>query len=237
MTILRSKAFWTITGTAATVAGASLYDKIECKRIRENFIAEAKVYGDQPFREGDHERKITVVQFSTDSEEAEAQRAIFKQYSADILTKAGVDYQCLEFVGSKLDKRYYELKDEKEIKEVADGQVPKESDENIKKPSIFSEFNFIKPMAQYWFVLQEAVPSGQDELQSQIYQEQFVKPLTTDFFTNGIVGLNCGSFRAILWGFHDAHKETPKIHVEPRMGMVNCEFPTSFFKRTYMVLP
>lgn len=224
MSILKSKAFWGFTGTAAAIVSAMEYDRQKTNAIRRAFSREAEQYGQVPLKEGDHERRITILRFAQDGERKESQQEIFHKYAAGLLSKAGVDYQLVEWTASKLDKRYYELKDEQEIKDLPDGQVPVES---AKKPPVFTEDNFIMPMAQSWF---NKATDSIDQMAGKICEENWVSPAAPSFFTDGIIASSPAVFRALLWAYHDANPVLPQ---QPRFGMINCDFSSGMMKRLY----
>lgn len=236
MSILKSKAFWALTGGATAVAGALTYDKWETKKARDQFKLEAQKHGEVPWREGDRERKISLVLFSADTESAQKQKEVFQKYSVDLLTKAGIDYQWVSLGAADLDKRYYQDLKEKEIREAPEGQLP--AAEEAKKGRVFDD-SFVRPMMRSWLLdLNSREPTEcrpySDGLKDQIFSESYVRPTSALFFTDGIVAMNPGTFRSLLWGFHDWFKDGHKPEdVEPTCALINCEFPTGMLKRMY----
>lgn len=230
MSLLKSKAFWAFSGVTGSIGAALTYDKLETDHIRRVFIEEAEKIGSAPLKDGEHERKISLLLFTENGETEQDLKDIFRKYSVDLLTKAGIDYQWIEFVGSRLDKTYYELKKEKEIKEIPDGEVPPM--EEKAKPAFFTSDNFIRPLVKSWFSA-ATVPQA-DEIQAKIQVDNFVQPVAPEFYTDGIVAMNPGTFRSMLWAYADSSATRSKGPV-PVFGMINCEFPTSFFKRLYYV--
>lgn len=234
MSILKSKAFWAFSGITGSIGAALTYDKIETDRIRREFIEEAEKIGSAPLKDGEHERKISLLLFTENGESEQDLKDIFKKYSVDLLTKAGIDYQWIESVGSRLDKTYYELKKEKDIKEIPDGEVPPVEEGSSAKPAIFTSDNFIRPLVKSWFSTSPAPQT--DEIQAKIQADNFVQPVAPEFYTDGIVAMNPGTFRSMLWAYADSSATRSKVPT-PSFGMLNCEFPTSFFKRLYYVSP
>lgn len=228
--LLRSKVFWAITASAGSIASTLTYDKLEAKKIRSAFIAEAAAFGEVPLKEGDRERKVNLVLFSEDSDAETRQQAVFRQYAVDLLTKAGIDYQLITFNAATLNKRYYQLKDEKEVKEIPNGQVPdNEAESKAKRPTIFTVDNFFGRMASSWFG-SKSQNSSSDEIDEKVKSEHWITPVSRAFFEDGIVALDPGSFRALLWAYNSG-----KTKPETCFGLINCDFPAGFFKRLYMV--
>lgn len=226
--LLRSKAFWGFTAIAGSIASALTYDKLEAKKIRSAFIAEAIALGAVPLKEGDRERKVNLVLFSEDGEAEDRQKAIFRQYAVDLITKAGIEYQWIGFNAASMHKRYYELKDEKEVKEIPNGQVPEEGESKAPRPTIFTADNFIGLMAASWFG--RPAPSPSDEVEATVRTENNVMPASKAFFEDGIVALDPATFRAILWAYSQA-----PARQDTAFGLINCDYPAGFFKRIYMV--
>ncbi len=223
MTILKSKAFWAASSATGTIASAMFYDKHQTKQIRKTFLDEASLVGEAPLCDGEHERKITLMIFADTDEDLERQKRIFNTFSVDLLTKAGVDYQMIEVVGLNMDKKYYEVKKEQEISQVRNGEVV--SKEDKVKPRIFSEDNFIKPMVSSWF---NPSPTIDDPIKRSVFEEHAIKPLVPEFYSDGVVGLNPGTFRSMIWGFASG-----PTTVKPHFGLIKCEFPSSFLKSLY----
>jgi hypothetical protein len=240
--ILRSKAFWGITSAAGGIAAAVTYDNIRIKEFREGLLAEASEFGSMPST-GDQERKVSLVLFATDSEDLKNQKALFRKYSVDLLTKAGIDYQLIELDASQLDKKFYKDWEAYQI----DHDCVVEEPADAAKPKVFFANNLLRPMMGKWVhqlnpwsrpIPAQPEVEPKDKILQKIREETHITPISERFFEEGLVALSAESFRALLWGYADWKSLNMTKHRKetiPNVGLVNCDFPNSFLNRIYYV--
>lgn len=236
MTVLKSKTFWAITGAAGTAASALGYDKYETRNITQELLEEAALIGMQPSNEDEPDRRISLIIFGQNKESIHRQKALFRDFSVKLLTRAGVDYQWVEFDGAELDKKYYKLKEDEEVQELPDGKMP-ENETKI-KPSIFDENMVIESMMNRWM---NRLNNGNvhqtelDPIRSTVLDESIIDPADQSIFTDGVISTNVATYRAIMSAFK-GWKSRQSPLVEPNFGLINCEYPSTFLWRLYWVL-
>jgi hypothetical protein len=90
--IWKSPTFWAFAGVSGGVASGAAYDRFKAKQLTEEFMTQARQYGQKPLYEGQHPPCLSLFALAPDSDASEAIRSLFKQYAVKILTAAGVDY-------------------------------------------------------------------------------------------------------------------------------------------------
>ncbi len=90
--IWKSSKFWAFVGVSGSFAGGIAYDRFNAKQLFDEFMAEARKYGQLPILEGQQPQCISLFALTADSDAAEALKTNFKSYSVKLLTAAGIDY-------------------------------------------------------------------------------------------------------------------------------------------------
>lgn len=93
MTILKSKTFWGFATFSSCIGSAVAYDRFEAKKIRDEFLAEARTFGSQPLLPHQSPRLLSFLLISPNADHRRACLAILKEHALNILTVAGVDYK------------------------------------------------------------------------------------------------------------------------------------------------
>ena len=236
MSVLKSKTFWAITGAAGTVASALGYDKYETRNITEELLEKAALIGLQPSHEDEPDRRISLIIFGKNLESIHRQKSLFRDYSVKLLTRAGVDYQWVEFNGAELDKKYYKLKEDEEVQELPDGKMP-ESEPKC-KPSMFDENIVIGSMINRWMNRLNDGSVHQtnlDPIQNAVLEDSFDDLANASFVTDGVISTNVATFRSVLSAYNGWKSQRTPL-VEPNFGLINCEYPSSFLWRLYWVM-
>ena len=68
------------------------YDRFKAKQLLEEFMAEARKYGQMPILESQQPQCLSLFFMAADLDASEALKKHFKQYSVQLLTAAGIDY-------------------------------------------------------------------------------------------------------------------------------------------------
>lgn len=164
MTILKSKAFWCFTSVSSGIGGAVAYDRYEARRIKNEFMKEAAIYGSQPLYPHQSPRLLSFFLLSPTADIHRATLSLLKDQVLDLLTAAGIDYKWILKVEGEEAKRMWDeaAREMNKPEFMIDGNSLDRNDLylHLMKPIINSNFTEEDDPAGLWKILKEKYTKG-----------------------------------------------------------------------------
>lgn len=205
--LLKSKGFWTFAALGGTTTLLLLNDRHQCASLRHELQAQAAKMGEEPLRDDDHPRRITIVACARDAEMLKRQEDLFRKYAVDLLTRAGVDYQWMQLDIAALNKDVGENACFDGCSEVVDAVVTK------------------------WIEILNGKSATKEPSQKEaLLVSKAPYPRDVRFFMDGVVSLDGSSFSAML-----AAIQRSGASLVPNVGLIDCETESKWYMRLYYV--